>query len=102
MNDIPIRAIKRMQKPKRVRRDGFAPGIIYGEGFEQSMPVKFEMTKLKRLLKMHGDNAELRLKINGGTMHGIIKEVQTDAITGDIMHIDIYLLSESNYAKIIV
>lgn len=102
MSDILIRAIRRSQNPQRVRRDGFAPGVIYGEGLENSLPVKFEMSKLKKLLKKKGSNAKIQIKVGEDIRYGIVKEIQRNPITGDITHIDIHLVAESNYIKMMV
>ncbi|MDK2799811.1 MAG: large subunit ribosomal protein [Clostridiales bacterium] len=100
MEEILIRAIERKEKPKKARRDGFAPGVIYGEGFEKGLPVKFEMLKLKRFLKKHDESAKIWFKIREEQKYGIIKEVQRDPITGDIMHIDIQVITEGDRVNV--
>ncbi|MBZ4647133.1 MAG: ribosomal protein [Clostridia bacterium] len=100
MSETFIRAIERTEKPKKARRDGFAPGVIYGEGYENGLPVKFEMLKLKRILKKQGQNTKIWIKIGEQTKYGVIKDIQRDPITGDIVHIDIQTISQNDDVKL--
>lgn len=95
-----IRAIERHEKPRKVRRNGFAPGIIYGEGIEGPVPVKFEMTRLKRILRKHTGNARLRIKLQEQIVQCVIKEVQRHPVTGEIMHIDLQKVNENKPVRL--
>lgn len=100
MGEAYIRAIIRSEKPKKVRRDGFAPGIIYGEGIDVPIPVKFEMVRLKRLLKRHLSNAKIDIKLGDSIRKCVVKEVQRHPVTSDILHIDLQTVNENENVKL--
>lgn len=100
MSEACIRAIVRTEKPRRVRRDGFAPGIIYGEGVEGSIPVKMEMIKLKRLLRKISHNTTIEVKTGESIRQCIIKDIQRHPVTGDILHIDLQAVNGNNNVKL--
>jgi len=98
MSEKVIRAIERKEKPKQARRNGYAPGVIYGRDLAGSIPVKFEMNKLRKELKQN--NQTISVKINDDVKDCIVKEVQFDCITGEILHVDLQTVSKDSYVKL--
>lgn len=72
----------------RVRSRGHIPGVIYGHYFS-NYPLEFDRKELNRLISNHGENALVNVSINGITYPAMIKEVQRDPVTGEIIHIDL-------------
>ncbi len=100
MSEIVYTAQERSEKPKVLRKTGFTPGVLYGEGLKTGVPVKFEEQKINKLISHHGQNAKLWLEFKGNKHFGIIKEVQKDIVSGKIVHIDIHVISQKDTVRI--
>lgn len=91
-------ATERNEKGKAARKKGFIPGIIYGKDIE-GKSVNFEKGKLIAFLKEKGEKSKINFKLNGENKQGIIKEVGRDAVTSNIIHIDIQEVTASEEVK---
>ncbi len=98
MKKIPLKvAVRKKEKPKRLRREGFVPGIVYG-GHEDPLPIKIKFHDLIHLLHtLHGEKAlvELQISQNGKEKKEavILKEVQHDPMFSNILHVDFQRVS---------
>jgi large subunit ribosomal protein L25 len=74
---------------RRLRRDGFVPGVVYG-GTGQEDAVSFKVhNRLLRTVLVDG-SALIDLKLNGGkTLPVIVKDRQLDPVRDEIIHIDL-------------
>ncbi|MFC1844930.1 50S ribosomal protein L25 [Thermodesulfobacteriota bacterium] len=77
---------------RQLRKNGYAPAILYGGKME---PIALSMdskTLTKELLKFHGHNVVLSLDIEGDKSkkkhYVLIKDIQTDPITDSVLHVD--------------
>ena len=93
MSDMVIDATERKGKSHLIRKTGYTPGIIHdhGIGSGNGMLVKFEAKALKRRLRKQGAGAKISIRFSDEVREGAIKEVQKNTITGEILHIVIYL-----------
>lgn len=89
MSQTILRADKREESARKVRGQGFVPGVIYGTGVEDGMPIKFKESELNRVLKDRGMNPRLTVMLGGQEKNAIIKEIQNDPIKGNILHVDL-------------
>ena len=75
---------------KQLREQGIVPGVLYGRDRE-TVSVKAEATEVEDVL---GGNAIIDLTLNdGSTQPVMVKEVQRDVITRDLLHIDLYQIA---------
>jgi large subunit ribosomal protein L25 len=76
---------------KQLRRQGWTPGVMYGHGYE-SVPLKFEMRELQRLLSETGGSQLIGIKIKGQSQPetALVRDVQRDPIRQTILHVDFY------------
>ncbi|MBC2396951.1 50S ribosomal protein L25 [Clostridium tetanomorphum] len=93
-----INAFARSEKARIARREGFIPGVVYGKDVK-NMPVKFERNKLLNFLKEKGEKAKINFLLNNEKKQGIIKEVERDLATTEIIHIDIQAITEKENVK---
>jgi len=100
MNESVLVAQERTECVKLLRKSGFIPGVLYGEGLEKSLPVKFKESSFNNLIHHHGLNAKVWVEINGKRQYGMIKELQNDVLSGKFVHADIYLLSQTDEIRI--
>lgn len=79
---------------RQARRDGLIPGVMYGHG---ETPVALTVQKREFDLAMktaRGSNVIVGLKLDGGAEQtAIIREVQRDPISHDILHLDFHHIS---------
>lgn len=79
---------------RQARRDGLIPGVMYGHG---ETPVSLVVPKREFELAMKtvkGSNVIVGLKLDGAAERtAIIREVQRDPISYDILHLDFHQIS---------
>jgi large subunit ribosomal protein L25 len=78
-------------KVKRLRREGWVPGVIYGRNFK-SVPLQFEKHDLRNVLSQVGGSQLINVKIDNAEEPeaALLRDVQRDVITGDLLHVDFY------------
>lgn len=75
------------REARRLRRDGFVPGVLYGASHPDPVSLKVGALDLRRLL---ADGAALfDVKIGGDrSVPAILKDRQDHPVRGDVMHVD--------------
>jgi large subunit ribosomal protein L25 len=74
----------------RLRRQGMVPAVVYG-GDKPPVPISVEEHMIREVLKgAAGENTIFLLKLSGTDEErlAMIKELQTDPISGQFIHID--------------
>ncbi|SEM45724.1 LSU ribosomal protein L25P [Syntrophus gentianae] len=78
---------------KRLRRKGLIPAVLYGPGTE-TLSLSVDASDLKTIRKGHEDNMFIKLLIDEAgkqvEKNSLIKEIQTEPLTGDVFHADFY------------
>ena len=78
---------------RKARAAGNIPGILYGHG-ETPVPLAIGARTFQLALQKHkGGNAIVNLAIGGGQYTALIRDVQYDPITHDILHLDFQHIS---------
>lgn len=95
-----LQAMDRKESPKKARKNGFVPAVIYGEGFEHGMPVKLETLKLNKVLRGQGATPRFAVLVNQAEKEVLVKEIQRDPITGQILHLDMQVLTGNERIKV--
>jgi len=73
---------------KRLRREGYVPGIVYRPG-ESSLTLAVDSRELRRALAGGGRTGVIDLTVaEGRTRPVLIKDWQVDPVRGDVTHID--------------
>jgi large subunit ribosomal protein L25 len=98
MAEIVVNAKTRTDRGKnaarRLRRDGFVPGVVYG-GKKDNIAVAVDPKALQKVLRSEaGRNSILRLDIaNEGATNAILKSWQVDPIRESFLHADFYRIA---------
>lgn len=86
---------------RQARRDGFIPGVMYGHG---ETPVALAVQKREFELAMktaRGSNIIVGLMLDGAAAQtAIIREVQRDPVSYDILHLDFHHISLTEKVKV--
>jgi large subunit ribosomal protein L25 len=72
---------------KRLRREGFVPGVVYGGGDGDCTSFKVNAIELRHVLV--GGQALIDLKVGSKTRPVIVKDQQLHPVRGEVMHIDL-------------
>jgi large subunit ribosomal protein L25 len=74
---------------RRLRRDGWVPGVIYSDG-GAARSVSLPKHEFQQMLRHHAsEHVMIKIQIDGGAEESVLlKEVQHNAINGDAVHVD--------------
>jgi len=80
---------------KQMRREGYVPSVVYGGGTENKN-VKINAKTLRDMLShAASDSILVNLDIEGGeTQLAFLQDVQHDALSGEILHVDFLAIDE--------
>jgi len=97
MSAIPLTASRRERIGKggarKSRAAGQIPGVLYGHG-ENPVPVAIVAREFELALHGYsGSNPLVTLKLDGGEHSVLIRDVQYDPLTHDILHLDFQHIS---------
>ena len=79
-------------KAKKLRREGFVTGNLFGRELEASIPLKFDKAEIERLLKVESKGGQVMLEVAGETYDALIKEVDYNPLKGYVDEIDFQAL----------
>lgn len=94
---IPLNGTRRESLGKggarKARATGHIPGVLYGHG-EEPVPVTVQAREFDLALRGHkGGNPIVNLAVSGGEYTALIRAVQYDPLTHDILHLDFQHIS---------
>ncbi|MDD3654392.1 MAG: 50S ribosomal protein L25 [Desulfotomaculaceae bacterium] len=95
-----LNAIDRSKQSGKFREKGFVSGVLYGNNIFGAKSVKFETSAINKIIASHGSNAKVWINYNGNKKFGFIKEVQRDAISGRIAHLDVHIVPKDHEVKL--
>lgn len=75
---------------RRMRRDGWVPGVIYG-GSDAARSIALPAHEFEQMLHRHAsEHMMIRIQIEGGAEESVLlKEVQHNPLTGGAVHVDL-------------
>lgn len=79
-------------KAKRLRREGFVTGNVFGREIKGSIPVRISKNEAERLLKTNGKGSQVLLNVDGTEMDVLIKEIDYNSLKGQVDEIDFQAL----------
>lgn len=79
-------------KAKRLRREGYVTGNVFGREIERSIPVQMEKSAVERLLKTSHKGSQIMLEVDGQTYNVLIKDVEYDSLARRVNEIEFQAL----------
>ena len=79
-------------KAKKLRREGFVTGNVFGREMKESVPVKMDKAEVDRLLKKSNKGSQIMLDIGGKQYNVLIKDIQYNPLKGQVDEIDFQAL----------
>lgn len=92
MNTLKTEKRDMETKAKKLRREGFVTGNIFGKEIEGSIPVKMEKAEVDKLLKTKNKGSQIVLDVDGQKMHVLIKEVDYNTLKKQVDEVDFQAL----------
>lgn len=91
---ITLKAEKRdlAIKAKKLRREGYVTGNIFGKEIAESIPIQMDKSAVDRLMKTCGKGSRITLKIEDESYNVLIKDVEFNPIKGQFDEIDFQTL----------
>ncbi len=92
MNTLKAEKRSMAIKAKRLRREGFVTGNVFGREMKESLPIQIPKQDAERLLKTNKRGSQVMLEIDGQKMDVLLKEIDYDAMKNQIQEIDFQAL----------
>ncbi len=91
------------KKTRFLRREGLTPAHLFGHGVD-SLPVQVKTGDLQRTIARKGTTRLLDIKVEGERepRSVFIREIQRDAISGELMHVDFYQVNKNEKIRVAV
>ena len=92
MNTLKAEKRNMQIKAKKLRREGYVTGNVFGREMKESMPIQIEKAAAERLLKTSGKGSQIMLEVDGQTMDVLIKEIDYNPLKNQIDEMDFQAL----------
>lgn len=81
------------ESAKKVREQGLVPAVFYGPK-EEATAIAVDSRRIESVWKSAGETTIITLKGAGENVDTLIHDVQVDAVTGKILHVDFYAIEK--------
>ena len=79
-------------KAKKLRREGFVTGVLYGKEMKENVALKFEEKEALRFMKDAKEGAQATLAIEGETVNAMVKNIDYDPMSKKVLALDFQAL----------
>lgn len=79
-------------KAKKLRREGFVTGVLYGKEMKENVALKFEEKEALRFMKDAKEGAQAALDIEGETVNAMVKNIDYDPMLKKVLALDFQAL----------
>jgi large subunit ribosomal protein L25 len=91
--EIEKRTVVGGRSARRLRDNGYIPAVVYGRGVE-SVPAQLKAGELREFISRNGKNSVFTTEFAAeNDFSAIIKDIQYDAVTKDVVHVDFQRVS---------
>jgi len=89
------------KKVRFVRREGVIPANLYSRG-ANSLPIQLDGAEIQKILSQHGTGGVIALRLTGEKhpRNVVVREVQRDALTDGLIHVDFQQVSLTEEIKV--
>lgn len=92
MNTLKAEKRTMETKAKKLRREGYVTGIVFGREMKESIPVKILKADAERFLKTNGKGSQILLELNGKCLDVLVKEIDFNPLKGQVEEMDFQAL----------
>ena len=88
MNTLKVERRNMQTKAKKLRRDGFVTGNVFGRNIEGSVPIQISKSAAEELIKTNRKGSQVLIELDGKEHDVLIKEIDLDSMKHQILEID--------------
>ena len=85
---------------RRLRAQGKVPGVFYGPGLEPTPLTLSPKELVKALRGERGRNVVFKLSVDGKDELAMVKDLSTDPVTQELLHVDLYRIAEDKVLEV--
>ena len=89
-------------KAKKLRREGFVTGVLYGKEMKENVALKFEEKEALRFMKDAKEGAQAALDIEGETVNAMVKNIDYDPMSKKVLALDFREYEKISVNKILL
>jgi large subunit ribosomal protein L25 len=87
---------------RRLRAQGFVPAVLYGESMA-TIPLVLNKKDIVQILRLEsGENTIFKIAVDADAYDAMIKELQIDPATDELLHVDLIRISMDKPIKVTV
>jgi large subunit ribosomal protein L25 len=106
METIVVKSEKRQglgsNASRRLRAQGFVPAVMYGESMD-TLSLVLAKKDIVRILRLEtGENTIFKVAVDTGDFDAMIKELQIDPATDELLHVDLIRISMDKPIRVTV
>ena len=79
-------------KAKKLRRDGFVCGVLYGKEMKESTPIQLTEPEALRFIKANKEGTQVMLDLDGKQIDALVKNIDYNPMKKQIMALDFQAL----------
>ena len=79
-------------KPKKLRREGIIPGVLYGRDLNESLSIQFSQVEAARFLKSNSTGSKAELVIGDKKFPALLREATYKPATDELEHLSFQML----------
>ena len=79
-------------KAKKLRRNGFVCGVLYGKEMKESTPIQLTEPEALRFIKANKEGTQVMLDLDGKQVDALVKNIDYDPMKKQIMALDFQAL----------
>ncbi len=79
-------------KAKKLRREGFAPGVLYGKGMNESVPLQFAEADVLQFIRKNGEGSQVTLDLGSEKTNAVVKSIDYNPMKKQVMAFDLQAL----------
>ena len=92
MNTLKAEKRDMLTKAKKLRREGYVTGNIYGREMKESIPLQITKADAEKILRSEGKGSQVMLELDGKTYDALIKEVDYNPLAHTVEEVDFQAL----------
>ena len=81
MNTLKVEKRNMQTKAKKLRREGFVTGNVFGKEIKGSIPIQITKKNAEELLKTSRKGSQVMMNLDGSDMDVLIKEINYDSMS---------------------
>ncbi len=106
MNTIVVKSEKRQglgsNAARRLRAQGFVPAVLYGESMD-TLSLVLNKKDIVQILRLEtGENTIFKVAVDADAYDAMIKELQVDPATDELLHVDLVRISMDKPIRVTV